>query len=395
MIVYWIIAILTVLINLYPIKTRRQYSIRLIVSLLPLFLYGAFRVDYGLDYVGYEDYFNAVKISGFVANERMELGFYFLNKILPNFRSLLIIQTIVLCTAYFFLFKWYIPSKWSWLGALLLFLSGPQTIFFMLSGVRNGIAISIFIFSSYLIYRRKIIPFAILVFFASFFHQSILIYGPIVYLIVNYTSFSKKTLIMWMFLMVFLTVSANTVVLNYVSLFVEEYFDRYNTYIESAMEKEQRAGWLITIFSFVATFLFLLNVKCMRFEVLNLKNCNNKVHQVEKNSNDIYGVLMKKRLLISSTIKQKYKNVLAKDRMITKMNMLFFISYLLGALNLRMTQYLMSFFIVGIVTVIWKSSNKFLKYVYLFLITMYLIYAFVLWILNPYFSYSNYESILF
>ncbi|HRZ96414.1 MAG TPA: EpsG family protein [Paludibacter sp.] len=396
MAVYWTIAILTVLINLYPLKKQRDYTVRLIVSLIPLFLYGAFRVDFGLDYKEYENFYNGVKVLGREADESFEIGYYYLNLTLSSFRSLLVFQTVLLCTAYYFLFKWYIPAKWAWLGFILLFLNGPQTIFFMLSGIRNGIAISIFILSSYFIYKRKIIPFTILIFIAYFFHQSVVLFAPAAYLIVNYISFNKKTLYIWLFIMLFFSIASNTIDLDYINLLVEQYFDRYNIYIENAMEEGQGAGLLIKIFSFIATFLLLLNVKYIKYEVMNIKNYNNKKKErVEKEVISTSNSTKKKRIVLFSAIKEKYIIILAKDRMITKMNMFFFLAFILGSLNLRMSQYFVSFFIVGIVMVMWKSSNRIFKYAYLVLIFMYLIYSFVIWVLNPFFSYSSYESILF
>lgn len=66
-------AILTVLINMLPVKNEKQYSLRLFISLIPLFLYGAFRFDYGLDYNTYEVYFDRVK-GGYSFDDRLEIG---------------------------------------------------------------------------------------------------------------------------------------------------------------------------------------------------------------------------------------------------------------------------------------------------------------------------------
>lgn len=351
MAVYWTIAILTVLINLYPVKERKDYSIRLIVSLLPLFLYGAFRVDYGLDYVGYEDFFVGVKIFGHEWNDRMEFGYYYLNKILPSFRSLLIVQTILLCVAYYCLFKWYIPAKWAWLGFLLLFLNGPLTVFFMLSGIRNGIAISILILSTKFIHKRKIIPFAILIFVAYWFHNSVVLYAPIVYFVANWKPITKRSIFIWLSVMVFFAIASSTIILDYVNVFVVNYFERYTTYLELAKEQEKGAGLLASVFSLVASLLLFLNVKD--------------------------------------------KRMTAKMNMIVKLTLLFFLSFLLGPLNLRMSQYFASFLIASSVIVVSRGSNKYLKYGYVIVIFAYLLYALKIWFENPYFSYDTYQSVLF
>lgn len=394
MAVYWTIAILTVLINLYPVKEQKDYSIRLIVSLIPLFLYGAFRVDFGLDYAAYEDFFEGVKIFGHDWNDRMELGYYYLNKILPSFRSLLLFQSLLLCTAFYFLFKWYIPSKWAWLGFLMLFLAGPLTIFFMLSGIRNGIAISIFILSTYFIFKRKFIPFAILIFVAYWFHNSVILYAPIAYFVASDKAITKKSIFIWLSVMAFIATASFTIILDYVEIFIQTYFDRYTTYVEFAQEQGKGAGILITLFSFMATVLLYLNVKYMKLPAkYNLRKIGK-----ETGRNLKYLKLVakdKKGKIILSKLDDKDTIQSAKDNMIIKMTLLFFLAFLLGPLNLRMTHYFVSFFTASSILIMHRSSNTLLKYSYIIAVFAYLIYALMLWLENPYFSYSTYQSILF
>ena len=351
MAVYWSVAIITVLINLFPSKNEKQYSRRLIISLIPLFIYGAFRENFGLDYVSYIDFFEGTKTFGHDSNERMEIGYYYLNKLLPTFRSLLVFQTLLLCAAYYYLFKWYIPSKYAWIGFVLLFLNGPFTVFFMLSGIRNGIAISIFILSTYYIHKRKIIPFIVCVFAASIFHKSILMMAPIAYLIGNGKDLTRKSIIIWISVMIFVTLASATVILDYVSLFIAEYFDRYQTYIEFAKEQGKGAGVLVSLFSLLISALFLY--------ILN----GNQLTE--------------------------------KENMIVKLTLLYFLAHLLGPLNMRMSQYFASFFVSGSIIILNRGSNKIFKLTYIVAIFSYLIYALKIWFENPYFSYETYESILF
>jgi EpsG family len=351
MLVYWSIAMFTVLIHLLPVKKDNQYSVRLFVSLIPLFFYGAFRVDFGLDYVGYEDFFDGVKSIGYASNERMEIGYFYLNKILPTFRSLLILQSILLCAAYYYLFKWYIPAKYSWLGFLLLFLSGPLTVFFMLSGIRNGIAISILILSTNFTHKRKIILFVIFVFIASLFHKSVLLMAPIIYFIANGTIIKRKNIIIWLSIMVFFLLSSQTFILDYIDMFITFYFDRYAVYVSFAKEHGTGAGILISVFSLGVSTIILFLVKDKHFT--------------------------------------------AKENMILKLTLLFFLSYLLGPLNMRMSQYFASFFIAGSIIIMNVGSKKLLKKVYFFAVFAYLIYALMLWFDNPYYSYDTYQSVLF
>lgn len=348
---YWLLFLIVMVVQLFPVKSQKQYTTQLIVSLLPLFLFGAFRVNFGLDYEAYETYFDEVKFFGSEADDRMEIGYMYLNMFLPSFRSLLIIQSALLCVTYYYLFKWYVPFRYSWLGFLLLFLNGPLTIFFMLSGIRNGIAISILILSTRFIHQRKIIPFAILTCLAYFFHNSVILIAPIAYFIANGNVITSKNVKVWLFVMFVLAITSSTILLEYLGVFIMTNFDRYTTYIEIAKEQEGGVGLLIAIFSIGASILFL------------------------------------------SILKDK--QLTAKEMMLVKFTLLFFISFLLGPLNMRMSQYFASFFVVGSLLIINKKAHKTLKHAYFALVFAYVIYSFTIWLDSPNFSYDTYESILF
>lgn len=349
MLVYWTIAIITVLINLFPIKSQKQYSLSLLVSFLLLFLFAGFRINYGLDYISYLDYFNDVKIFGHEANERMELGYYYLNKILPSFRSLLILQSLLMCIAYYYLFKNFIPSKYAWLGFLILYLNPGVNIVFMLDGIRNGMAISIFILSINFIYNHKIIPFVLLMYIAYLLHESVFLVAPFVYFIANGKPIAKRSLIVWVVVIISFSIVYVTFLFNYLELFINTYMPRYSTYLESAKEQSKNAGFLISLFSVVSALILLFLVK--------------------------------------------NKKLTAKENMIIKLSLLFFVSFLLGPLNVRFSQYFAPFFIVGSIVAIDGGSNKHLKIIYLCLIFIYMSYSLYLWYNNSYFAYKEYQSI--
>lgn len=349
--VFWVIAILTVLINFFPVRNSHQYSLRIIVSLIPLFLYGAFRVDFGLDYIGYEDYFNKVHLYGINPDDRFEIGYFLFNKILPTFRHLLFLQTLLICTSYFFLFKWYIPAKYSWLGFLILILNAPMTIFFMLSGIRNGIAISLLILSSQFIYKRKITPFLILVLIAFLFHNSVIFIAPLAYFIVNDKIITNKSILKWVFIAIGIILLSTSFLINYVEIFINTYFDKYSTYIEIAKEYEKGGGFLALSFSILIGALLLF--------------------------------IMKNKVLGKS------------ENMIIQFTLLFFISFLLGPLNIRISQYFISFLIPCSILVLNFCKSNTLKSIYFIAIFAYMSYSLNIWYNNPYFSYHEYNSIFF
>ena len=351
MYIYWSLFLIVMLVQLLPVKSQKQYTERLFLSLFPLFLYGAFRVNFGLDYETYETYFDTIQIYGEESDDRMEIGYMYLNKILPSFRSLLIIQSFLLCVTYYYLFKWYVPYHYSWLGFLLLFLNGPMTIFFMLSGIRNGIAISILILSTRFIHQQKVFPFTIIAFIASLFHNSIIFVAPIAYFIANGNTFTNKSIKFWLLAMLIIAITSSTILLEYMGVFIMTKFDRYSEYIEIANEQKSSVGLLISVFSIGASILFL------------------------------------------SILKDK--QLTAKEMMIAKFTLFFYLTFLLGPLNIRMSHYFCSFFVVGSLIIIHKEAYKVLKHAYFFLIFAYIIFSLILWFQSPYFSYDTYESVLF
>jgi len=349
--VYFGLSIFIVLIHLLPVKNERQYSVRLLFSLFILFIYGAFRVDYGLDHKSYENFFYGIKLHGHEYNERMEIGYYYLNKILPTFRSLLVVQTMLICSAYYCLFKWYIPSKWAWFGFLLLFLNGQFTIFFMLTAIRNGIATSILILSTHFIHKRKSIYFIVLIFIAYWFHNSIIFYAPIAYIIANRNTITKKSIFAWLTIMIIIALTSNTILLGFIDTLVTRYFTRYSVPFEQVKELGKSAGLLASLFALTTSTLLLLIIK--------------------------------------------NKHLSEKEGMITKFSLLFLMAYLFGPLNMRMTQYFASFFVVGSIFVVNKGQNIPLKFAYLLAVFLYLLYALKIWIEDPYFSFDIYRSLLF
>lgn len=351
MAIYCLVALFTILINILPVKTQQGYSIRSFISLIPLFLFGALRLDFGLDYQGYLDFFNEAKLFGHAADERMEIGYYYLNRILPSFRSLLVLQSALLCISYFYLFKWYIPSRYAWLGFLLLFLNGPLTIYFMLSGIRNGFAISFFILSTYFIQRRKLVYFICVIFIAYLFHNSVLLMAPLAYFVASGKPITKKSSTIWVLVILFFLIASSTVILEYANIFISAYFERYVYYLDKAKDVDAGAGLLISVFSLTVSIIILLLAK--------------------------------------------NKRLLYQDNMLIRLSLLFFLSYLLGALNFRMSQYFAPFFIVASVIFMSKKYlNTKLKNTYIILILVFSMYAFKIWIDAPSFDYQTYDSIL-
>lgn len=350
--IYYTIFIVTLFIQFIP-EDIVSYKWKLVLTFIPLLIFGCLRCDFGNDYAVYKATYERIQIvtNIFSVDKRLEFGYMLLNKTMPSFRALLILTTSLTCVAFWFIFYRYIPSRYSWFGIALLFLSGDISVFFMLSGIRNSIAISLLLLSTYFIEKRKPFFYFSIMLLASTFHTSAFLFFPITYLFGSVKPFTYRSFVIWASVLAFLIIIPLDRIIDGVMPFVSHNFDRYSTYVDKANKIGDTRSLLI-----------LSSVIIMGFSnLLFLKNTE-----------------LKKREL-----------------MMNRLALLFIYSYLLGSLNMRCSQYLILFFIVGSCNLLSRYENKNLRYFYTVFILLFLGYAFfVVWQGNPNFPYKVYHSIL-
>lgn len=352
MAIYWGLFLTIILINFIPISTSNFDRTKLIVSFLLIFLYASLRAN-GFDYEAYEDTFyeikNYYKSSNF--ESRMEEGYVLLNYIMPSYRFLLVFLSAFTCVTYYWLFKRFIPSKYYWLGFVLLAISVDKMLLFQISGLRNAIAINIMTLSVPLIIERKIKPYILLTVLAYFFHNSVLFFMPLAYFVATPNKFSKRDMFLWgSFFLFFITVSS-TSLLDSASSFINVYFDRYSTYTEMAEENAYERSKLM--------YVFVLIVMSLSFVLLRETSLSNR------------------------------------DIVIIKLSMLFFFSLVLGTLNFRMSQYFAPFLILSCFIFINRSKISKIKYSYLIVTFLFLLYSyFVVFMGNKENALYEYKTIL-
>ena len=348
---YWVVAFLMILFQLVSVRTPKAYVFRLLASFSVLFIYGAFRLDYGLDYEAYELSYNIIN-SHELYNGRLEEGYVWLNRIVPSFRWLLITTSAFTCIAYIFFFYRLIPQKYAWLGMLLLILGGDKTIFFMLSGIRNAISISILFLCYPLLEKRKFMLFFGSMILASLFHKTAFIYFPIAYFLSSARNMGKKEYLIWCSMFMFFWIFSSTLLIDYVSTFIGQYLDRYDSYVENAMELGDSRGFLIrvaTLFMFFPLIYFV-----------------------------------------------RHHNISNRYNVVFRLALIFVFSYTLGALNMRTSHHFYLFFVTAVIYMFSSVRNNYLKYSYIVFVLVFLFYSFfVIYMQNPNFPYAIYQSILF
>lgn len=349
MAVYLGMFVVMFLIQFIPVQSARGYDIRLFFTFLILFLYGAFRVDYGLDYDSYELLFENINAGNL--DSRIEIGYTFLNQILPSFRLVLIVTSAFTCIAYFYLFRLVIPSNWTWLAILLFFLAGNYTIFFMFSGIRNAISVAIMIFSIGLIRDRKWWWYLIVVAIASCFHISSLLFMTLAYLPIS-KRITNIQVFLWISIVALLIVLPSSFMFNLGSTLISGYFDMYSIYMDNAMVLGDTRSILTlcsSIYMFSYSIIFLM-----------------------------------------------YNNLRPTENTILYLSMLFILAPLLGALNFRFTHCFAPFFVVAMVVIFRTGKNNIWKYIYLCFVLAYLGYSFFqVFMKGYYFTYWGYNSLLF
>jgi len=273
------------------------------------------------------------------------MGFTFLNRVLPSFRLLIVVTTLLTCTAYFFFFYKTIPPKYSWLGITFLFIGGDKTFYFMFSGVRNAIAISILLMTITLITDRRWLKVLIISIVAWTFHSSAIMFIPLALLIGRNVSMTRRESIIWILIMIVLIITPVNSIIIRINPFVSSYFERYEGYFV-----EQRDSGTLAIFGGVILSVF--TIYHLRKTQLN-----------------------------------------AIENTIGRLALLFNYSYFIGSLNVRVSQYFVLLFIAFSVNLYSKEKDQFLKYAYVAFSILFVAYAFYVGsfsgIYSPFISYKT------
>ena len=351
---YWIVFAIMFILQFIKVKTQKGYLWRLLISFVPLFIFAAFRENFGNDYENYQNSFDIIHAyPGLNDDLRIEVGYVKLNEWLPTFRLLLIITSAFTCAAYIFVFYKAIPATYSWLAVLLLFLAGDKAIFFMFSGIRNAISISILIFSLPLLQKRNLLPLLLCMLLASTFHKTAFIYFPLAYLVCSNKDMTRREMLIWAGVFAFFFIFSHTAIMGSIGSIMTTVFDqRYDSYLEFIDGVGDSRGLLGRI-AMLLTFVPLL------------------------------------WYIYKGSYSPEINSML-------RLGLMYTIATTLGALNMRTTHHFTIFFILTTVYVYLHSSNKIMKYGYLFFVIAYFAYALlVVYMGNPSFPYDVYKSIIF
>lgn len=241
------------------LSQRRGSKLLLYFSAFILSVIYGIRYDFGNDYWNYVEIF---KGAAFNDQDRIELGWFYLNKIFSSwgFFSFVFCLTIFqIFSIYYFIAKYVERSYW-WF-AIAIFTGTFNYLLLGCSMMRQFTAMIILFYSIRYIVEQKFLPFVLIICAAILVHKTAIVFAPM-YILGKWTPHIEKTCIMIIYMgvvyVLFIFAELYIEYLKNISLFMdEEHFSNY-------LEREGRDFCLTAMLDFI--WLFLL----MRYNPTNI-----------------------------------------------------------------------------------------------------------------------------
>ena len=237
---------------------KKYYKIHLIVALFSLFIFSALRYGYGNDYFSYQkDYFKIH--SGSVNVYGKQIAFELLNKISPSFIFLLCIISAFFLIVFYKMIVKSVGYKYLWISFFILLIN-PYIFLMSLSALRQTIGLTLFIVATFFSYKRKIIPYILIILLATLFHTSAIVLLPL-YFIANESKLRKVYVIIFITIILLLIVSEG--VFGFAISKVLSFFDskNYDSYVNGETN------------SLVSTLMYLI---ILVYVLINLNGLSGK-----------------------------------------------------------------------------------------------------------------------
>lgn len=255
-IIFILIALIPAFISSYTRYTQRY----LVLCFLVIFAFLALRYDFGNDYMSYYQLFDyihtlsfqdLVKI-GFAKDPLLvELGYNWLNRIIPNFFILVALLALLSSYTYYKYIRWYSPSTFIWLS-VFIFLVSPEMMLIQSSAFRQTIAICFFLLSTKYMIDRNFWRFILLVLLGSIFHKSAILMAA-VYFVATPKIWSDRVLISLVVAYLFFTFFGHYIfgVINRVGNLILPYYVRVYMDTLEGNKLESGLGFLVNSLFFL------------------------------------------------------------------------------------------------------------------------------------------------
>ena len=188
MIVYFSVLILICLICYFDKKGDGKRP--LIISILLIYLMITLQEGWGGDtgyYAAASEWYSGSGYSikelneGYDGDRHGELGYKIMFTHLPSYRVITFICAGVLCLSVYILLHNFVPRKYWFLFFIFMFIDRYMLMGDISALPRNGLAAALFLIALFFLSKKKKLIYLAIIIFAAFFHKSILVFIPLVF----------------------------------------------------------------------------------------------------------------------------------------------------------------------------------------------------------------------
>ncbi len=234
--VYYFVIVITFLLC-YLIKVPQNdvkaYQWKVFWVFVPILIFGALRVDFGPDYSEYESWFYEWHghLTEFDREHHSEIGYQWLNMVMPTWRSLLMLVSTSVVAAFIMMYSKYVAPEMLMLAMVFTMFYPNQTFFLSFISMRNGLAIAGTYMCLPLIIKRKywlLIPIAYVL---SLLHTSAIFFLPMAMIAGRHEALTKKELFYWVLFFIFISVLSTTSLVSLLDrIMIGDQFESYRTH---------------------------------------------------------------------------------------------------------------------------------------------------------------------
>lgn len=256
-------------------KIKTKQNILEKMSILFLIIIASIRYEFGIDFISYYSAFNNYKYG--IIDERLEVGFMILLDIFTkfNFRAMLVFISIINIVCFYKFIKYFCENKKIIWCCIFYYLINFNLFFFQLIGLRQGIAISLFLISTIFLYEKEHIKYVEICLLGFCFHKSILLIGIFLYFFnrLNYKK-SKYYLLGILAIVIIGVFELSKFIFLLRKFLVLVHLERYNVYLLTIAPLEFKTGFgfLSKIILLIFLLIILFNFKFQKKDDFILKN---------------------------------------------------------------------------------------------------------------------------
>lgn len=216
---------------------QKAYLKKIVWCFFPIFLFGALRENFGIDYPVYKSNFAYLNGNPQLVDPdaHEEIGFQWLNVIMPSWRLLVMFVSTSVVFAFGFLYYKYVEPKMLMLALFFTMFYPWQSFFLSFVAMRNGLAIAGTFLCAPLIVKRRYWLLLPVIVGLSLLHTSALLFLPLAIIIGQNFDISKKESFIWLTAVLFFSLISTLDIFDLVMpVMGNDLFSSYRNYYMKA-----------------------------------------------------------------------------------------------------------------------------------------------------------------